>query len=33
MDLGAGADLRGVTVEDTGVVMVVTDLVPKVITA
>ena len=33
MDLEAGADLTGVTVEDMAVVMVVTDLVPKVITA
>ena len=33
VDLEAGADLTGVTVEDMAVVMVVTDLVPKVITA
>ena len=33
MDLEAGADLTGDMVEDMAVVMVVTDLVPKVITA
>ena len=33
VDLEAGADLTGDTVEDMAVVMVVTDLVPKVSTA